>query len=104
MVYWISNRPASFAYVADTSSEEKELLNLLDLNQVFNWYSCRTFDWWFLILISKETPFYVFSILGIIASIGIYKNLENKSSLPSNNIKFHKKFHGHQIQYGHFYL
>ena len=68
-----ATRPASFAYVADTSSEDKRTVKFARLESSF------------LILISKETPFYIFSFLGVIASIGIYKNLDNKIPLKLNN-------------------
>ena len=63
----------------------KELLNLLDLNQVLIGTVAGPLIGGFLILISKETPFYIFSFLGVIASIGIYKNLDNKAPLKLNN-------------------
>jgi MFS family permease len=87
-----ATRPASFAYVADTSSEEKRTVKFARLESSFLIGTVAgPLIGGFLILISKETPFYVFSILGIIASLGIYKNLENKSSLTSNNIKSSQK-------------
>ena len=87
-----ATRPASFAYVADTSSEDKRTVKFARLESSFLIGTVAgPLIGGFLILISKETPFYIFSILGIIASIGIYKNLENKSLLTSNNIKSSQK-------------
>ena len=87
-----ATRPASFAYVADTSSEDKRTVKFARLESSFLIGTVAgPLIGGFLILISKETPFYIFSILGIIASLGIYKNLENKSSIPTNNIKLSKK-------------
>ena len=83
-----ATRPASFAYVADTSSEDKRTVKFARLESSFLIGTVAgPLIGGFLILISKETPFYVFSILGIIASVGIYINLENKPSTPSKNIK-----------------
>ena len=87
-----ATRPASFAYVADTSSEDKRTVKFARLESSFLIGTVAgPLIGGFLILISKETPFYIFSILGIIASLGIYKNLENKSSIPSNKIKSSQK-------------
>ena len=77
-----ATRPASFAYVADTSSEDKRTVKFARLESSFLIGTVAgPLIGGFLILISKETPFYIFSFLGIIASIGIYKNLDNKTPL-----------------------
>ena len=80
-----ATRPASFAYVADTSSEDKRTVKFARLESSFLIGTVAgPLIGGFLILISKETPFYIFSILGLIASIGIYKNIENKPTTEIN--------------------
>ncbi len=80
-----ATRPASFAYVADTSSKDKRTVKFARLESSFLIGTVAgPLIGGFLILISKETPFYIFSILGLIASIGIYKNIENKPTTEIN--------------------
>ena len=60
-----ATRPASFAYVADTSSEDKRTVKFARLESSFLIGTVAgPLIGGFLILISKETPFYIFSILG----------------------------------------
>ena len=81
-----ATRPAAFAYVADTSSEDKRTVKFARLESSFLIGTVAgPLIGGFLILISKETPFYVFSLLGLLASIGIFKNIENTSSLSKRN-------------------
>ena len=81
-----ATRPAAFAYVADTSSEDKRTVKFARLESSFLIGTVAgPLIGGFLILISKETPFYVFSLLGLVASIGIFKNIENTSSLSKKN-------------------
>ena len=87
-----ATRPASFAYVADTSSENKRTVKFARLESSFLIGTVAgPLIGGFLILISKETPFYIFSFLGVIASLGIYKNLENKTPLKLNKRNLSKK-------------
>ena len=81
-----ATRPASFAYVADTSSKDKRTVKFARLESSFLIGTVAgPLIGGFLILISKETPFYIFSFLGLVASVGIYRNIENKpSSVVSN--------------------
>ena len=73
-----ATRPATFAYIADTSSREKRTVKFARLESSFLVGTVAgPLIGGFLILITKETPFYVFSILALIASIGIYKNVDN---------------------------
>jgi MFS family permease len=81
-----ATRPASFAYVADTSSKDKRTVKFARLESSFLIGTVAgPLIGGFLILLSKETPFYIFSILGLVASIGIYKNIENKSTKPNDH-------------------
>ena len=87
-----ATRPASFAYVADISSENKRTVKFARLESSFLIGTVAgPLIGGFLILISKETPFYIFSFLGVIASLGIYKNLENKTPLKLNKRNLSKK-------------
>ena len=87
-----ATRPASFAYVADTSSKDKRTVKFARLESSFLIGTVAgPLIGGFLILISKETPFYIFSILGLIASIGIYKNIENKPATEINQKKLIQK-------------
>ena len=87
-----ATRPASFAYVADTSSKDKRTVKFARLESSFLIGTVAgPLIGGFLILISKETPFYIFSILGLIASIGIYKNIENKPTTEINQEKLIQK-------------
>ena len=81
-----ATRPASFAYVADTSSKDKRTVKFARLESSFLIGTVAgPLIGGFLILISKETPFYIFSFLGLVASAGIYRNIENKPSLVLSN-------------------
>ena len=89
-----ATRPATFAYIADTSSREKRTVKFARLESSFLVGTVAgPLIGGFLILITKDTPFYVFSILALIASIGIYKNVDNtardkKSVLQSEKISW----------------
>ena len=89
-----ATRPATFAYIADTSSREKRTVKFARLESSFLVGTVAgPLIGGFLILITKETPFYVFSILALVASIGIYKNVDNtardkKSVLQSEKISW----------------
>ena len=89
-----ATRPATFAYIADTSSREKRTVKFARLESSFLVGTVAgPLIGGFLILITKESPFYVFSILALIASIGIYKNVDNtardkKSVLQSEKISW----------------
>ena len=89
-----ATRPATFAYIADTSSREKRTVKFARLESSFLVGTVAgPLIGGFLILITKETPFYVFSILALIASIGIYRNVDNtardkKSVLQSEKISW----------------
>lgn len=89
-----ATRPATFAYIADTSSRDKRTVKFARLESSFLVGTVAgPLIGGFLILITKETPFYVFSILALIASIGIYKNVDNtardkKSVLNSEKISW----------------
>ncbi len=92
-----ASRPASFAYIADNTSRDKRTLKFARLESSFllGTVAGPLFGG-FLILITKETPFYVFSFIGLVASIGIYMNLENtsihkKSEEPVSNISWLSK-------------
>ena len=81
-----ATRPASFAYIADTSSKDKRTVKFARLESSFLIGTVAgPLIGGFLILISKETPFYIFSFLGLVASVGIYRNIENKPSLVLSN-------------------
>ena len=81
-----ATRPASFAYIADTSSKDKRTVKFARLESSFLIGTVAgPLIGGFLILISKETPFYIFSFLGLVASVGIYRNIENKPSLILTN-------------------
>ena len=87
-----ATRPASFAYVADISSKDKRTVKFARLESSFLIGTVAgPLIGGFLILISKETPFYIFSFLGVIASLGIYKNLENMTPLKLNKRNLSKK-------------
>ena len=83
-----ATRPASFAYVADNSSKDKRTVMFARLESSFLIGTVAgPLIGGFLVLISKETPFYMFSFLGLVASLGIYKNIENKPSAVLSNPK-----------------
>jgi MFS family permease len=76
-----ATRPAAFAYVADNSSRDKRTVKFARLESSFLLGTVAgPLIGGFLILITKETPFYVFSFMVLIASIGIYFNIDNRSS------------------------
>ena len=78
-----ATRPASFAYVADTSSEEKRTVKFARLESSFLLGTVAgPLLGGFLFLISNETPFYLFSFFSLIAALGIYRELK-----PVNKIK-----------------
>ena len=84
-------RPATYAYIADTSSREKRTLKFARLESSFLVGTVAgPLIGGFLILITKETPFYVFSVLALIASIGIYKNVDNSSKDKETVLKSEK--------------
>ena len=86
-----ATRPATFAYIADTSSREKRTLKFARLESSFLVGTVAgPLIGGFLILITKETPFYVFSVLALIASIGIYKNVDNSSKDKETVLKSEK--------------
>ena len=67
-----ASRPASFAYVADTSSKEKRTVKFARLEASFLLGTVvGPLLGGFLFLITNETPFYVFSFLALIAAFGI---------------------------------
>ena len=72
-----ATRPASFAYIADVTSKDNRTVKFARLESSFllGTVAKRGFiSGRFSILISNETPFYVFSGLAFIAAIGIYEN------------------------------
>ena len=76
-----ATRPASFAYVADTSSREERTLEFARMESSFLVGTVAgPLLGGALFLITKETPFYLFSALALVASVGIYFNL--KQYLP----------------------
>tara|TARA_B100000214_G_scaffold355648_1_gene313631 strand:- start:1703 stop:2893 length:1191 start_codon:yes stop_codon:yes gene_type:complete len=82
-----ASRPASFAYIADTSSKEKRTLKFARLEASFLVGTVvGPLVGGFLFLITNETPFYVFSFLALIAAFGIYKELNN-TSIKKDNVK-----------------
>ena len=82
-----ASRPASFAYIADTSSKEKRTLKFARLEASFLVGTVvGPLLGGFLFLITNETPFYVFSFLALIAAFGIYKELNN-TSIKKDNVK-----------------
>ena len=75
-----ASRPASFAYIADTSSKEKRTVKFARLEASFLVGTVvGPLIGGFLFLITNETPFYVFSFLALIAAFGIYKEVNNTS-------------------------
>ena len=82
-----ASRPASFAYIADTSSKEKRTVKFARLEASFLVGTVvGPILGGFLFLITNETPFYVFSFLALIAAFGIYKELNN-TSIKKDNVK-----------------
>ena len=81
-----ATRPASFAYVADTSSKEKRTVKFARLESSFLLGTVAgPLIGGFLFLITKETPFYVFSFFALIAALGIYSKLESTNPITSDN-------------------
>ena len=86
-----ATRPATFAYIADTSSRDKRTVKFARLESSFLVGTVAgPLIGGFLILITKEAPFYVFSILALIASIGIYKNVDNTARDKKNVLQSEK--------------
>ena len=72
-----ATRPASFAYVADVSSKNERTLKFARLESSFLLGTVAgPLLGGFLFLITKETPFYVFSFFAFVAAIGIYTKLQ----------------------------
>ena len=72
-----ATRPASFAYVADITTKENRTVKFARMESSFLVGTVvGPLVGGFLFLITKETPFYLFSFLAMIAAIGIYFNLE----------------------------
>ena len=92
-----ATRPASFAYVADITSKEKRTVKFARMESSFLVGTVvGPLVGGFLFLITKETPFYLFSFLAIIAAIGIYFNLEPsdrsyKNHKDKSKIKWYSK-------------
>ena len=88
-----ATRPASFAYVADTTSKEKRTLKFARLESSFLLGTVAgPLLGGFLFLITNETPFYVFSFFALVTAWGIYKELDNtnvKKETKKENIKIH---------------
>ena len=85
-----ATRPASFAYVADVTSKENRTVKFARLESSFLLGTVAgPLLGGFLFLITKETPFYVFSFFALVAALGIYKNLEptNMSIELKKNVK-----------------
>ena len=82
-----ASRPASFAYIADTSSKEKRTVKFARLEASFLVGTVvGPLIGGFLFLITNETPFYVFSFLALIAAFGIYKEVNN-TSIKKDDVK-----------------
>ena len=72
-----ATRPASFAYLADITTKEKRTVKFARMESSFLVGTVvGPLVGGFLFLITKETPFYLFSFLAMIAAIGIYFNLK----------------------------
>mgnify|MGYP001288226481 CR=1 FL=1 len=85
-----ASRPASFAYTADITTKEKRTVKFARLESSFLLGTVAgPLLGGFLFLITKETPFYVFSFLALVAAIGIYTKLEQTN--PKSNSKLDKK-------------
>ena len=75
-----ATRPAAFAYVADTSNRSKRTKKFARLESSFLIGTIMgPMVGGFLFLYSKSLPFYLFSLCGLIAAIGIF------ISFPKNN-------------------
>ena len=78
-----ATRPASFAYVADTSSREERTLEFARMESSFLAGTVMgPLIGGVLFLVTKETPFYLFSALALIGSVGIFFNLEQHEIKP----------------------
>ena len=92
-----ATRPASFAYVADITTKEKRTVKFARMESSFLVGTVvGPLVGGFLFLITKETPFYLFSFLAMIAAIGIYFNLEPsdrsyKKSKDKSKIKWYSQ-------------
>jgi MFS family permease len=88
-----ATRPASFAYIADTTSKEKRTLKFARLESSFLLGTVAgPLLGGFLFLITNETPFYVFSFFALVAAWCIYKELDNtnlKKETKKEIIKIH---------------
>jgi MFS family permease len=81
-----ATRPASFAYTADVTSKEKRTLKFARLESSFLLGTVAgPLLGGFLFLITKETPFYVFSFLAFVAAVGIYINLKSTNIQEKGN-------------------
>jgi MFS family permease len=86
-----ATRPASFAYVADISSREQRTVKFARLESSFLLGTVLgPLIGGFLFLITKETPFYVFSFLAFVAAFGIFLAL-NKSTTVNPATEKHNK-------------
>ena len=86
-----ATRPASFAYIADITTSSNRTVKFARLESSFLLGTVMgPLIGGFLILITKETPFYVFSFLAIIATCGIYSSVDNSSKEKSNSSKTSK--------------
>tara|TARA_B100001113_G_scaffold166099_1_gene135907 strand:+ start:8899 stop:10092 length:1194 start_codon:yes stop_codon:yes gene_type:complete len=85
-----ATRPASFAYTADVTSKEKRTVKFARLESSFLLGTVvGPLLGGFLFLITKETPFYLFSFFALIAAVGIYTKLE--STNPKQKSQIDKK-------------
>ncbi len=94
-----ATRPASFAYMADITSEDNRTSQFAKLESSFLVGTVAgPLIGGFLFLISNETPFYVFSFLGFVAALGIYFNFEKTNQSNANKNKKTKiKWHSETI-------
>ncbi|MAR95393.1 MAG: MFS transporter [Gammaproteobacteria bacterium] len=94
-----ATRPASFAYMADITSEDNRTSQFAKLESSFLVGTVAgPLIGGFLFLISNETPFYIFSFLGFVAALGIYFNFEKTNQSNANKNKKTKiKWHSETI-------
>ncbi len=94
-----ATRPASFAYVADITTKEKRTVKFARMESSFLVGTVvGPLVGGFLFLITKETPFYLFSFLAMIAAIGIYFSLEpSDRSYKKNKDKSKIKWYSQTI-------
>ena len=86
-----ATRPASFAYIADITSKDNRTVKFARLESSFLLGTVAgPLVGGFLFLISNETPFYVFSMLGFIAAIGIYRKLDSVTKTKNTVKKLNK--------------